>query len=65
MYSDKLRKVFEANSIDVGDVIKVEGNDILFEGELMPKTEAGHENTIVIKLKSGYNAGVMPNYEIT
>jgi glutamyl-tRNA(Gln) amidotransferase subunit D len=59
MYSDKLRKVFEANSIEVGDVIRVESKALQFEGELMPKTEAGHENTIVIKLKSGYNAGVM------
>ncbi len=59
MYSDKLRKLFDAGSIKIGDLIKVESGDLIFEGELMPKTEAGHEDAIVVKLKSGYNAGVM------
>ncbi len=64
MYSDKLRKIFEADSIAVGDIIRVEAKDLLFEGELMPKTEAGNENTIVIKLKTGYNAGITYNEKL-
>ncbi len=58
MYSTKLSKLFESKKIELGDMIKIETKNTVFEGELMPKTEAGDENTIVIKLKSGYNIGV-------
>ncbi len=59
MYSEKLSKIFEGNSIVVGDMIRVETEGLSFDGELMPKTEAGSDDTIIIKLSSGYNAGIV------
>ncbi|MEM3875587.1 MAG: hypothetical protein QXP35_00755, partial [Candidatus Micrarchaeaceae archaeon] len=56
MYNKKLQKIFDLNSIRVGDLIKIEPDNI--EGELMPKPDYSNENTIIIKLKSGYNVGI-------
>jgi glutamyl-tRNA(Gln) amidotransferase subunit D len=59
MYSEKLEKVFGAAGVEIGDIIEVESKDIKIEGTLMPKTEMGDPNTIIIKMKNGYNAGVL------
>ncbi len=59
MYSDELLKLFKSQSIGTGDAIHVESNGLEIDGELMPSTEAGNRNVIVIKLDNGYNVGVM------
>ena len=58
MYSQKIVELFDRLGIAVGDTIKVDSKELSFEGQLMPNTESGNENTIVIKLKNGYNVGV-------
>ncbi|MGI0100336.1 MAG: Glu-tRNA(Gln) amidotransferase subunit GatD [Candidatus Micrarchaeaceae archaeon] len=58
MYSDELARLFKEDSIEVGDRIMLTAKGIDMEGELMPSTEAGDPNIIVMKLKNGYNIGV-------
>lgn len=59
MYRGKAREVLKG--IEVGDRIKVKKGDRIFEGLLMPRSELGDENHIVIKLDSGYNVGINVN----
>jgi len=59
LYSDKVRAVLEKVGVSPGDRVLVEKGKEKFEGVLMPKPEsAGDPETLVIKLDSGYNAGV-------
>ena len=45
-------------SAEVGDRIKVEKAGRVYEGILMPRTELGDPNHLVLKLASGYNLGI-------
>lgn len=45
-------------NIKIGDRISVSKNTKSYEGLLMPKTELGDKECIVIKLDSGYNIGI-------
>jgi len=56
MYRGKAREVLKG--IEVGDRINVKKGDRVFEGLLMPRSELGDENHIVIKLDTGYNVGI-------
>ncbi|MBI2971397.1 MAG: Glu-tRNA(Gln) amidotransferase subunit GatD [Candidatus Aenigmarchaeota archaeon] len=56
-YSPEIRKALAAHKIAAGDRISVERDGKRYEGLLMPKS-AGDPNVIVLKLDSGYNAGV-------
>ncbi len=58
MYSDKLQKMLEKLGIGTGDTIKVESGEVKIEGELMPKTEVGDPDTVIIKMLNGYNLGI-------
>jgi glutamyl-tRNA(Gln) amidotransferase subunit D len=42
----------------VGDVIRVTSKGKVYEGILIPRSEAGDSKHVVVKLKSGYNVGV-------
>lgn len=56
MYSKDIEEKFESENIEIGDRIKAGG----YEGRLMPKAKANIEDSIVLKLDSGYNIGVEP-----
>jgi glutamyl-tRNA(Gln) amidotransferase subunit D len=43
---------------EIGDVVRVIKNSEVYEGILIPRSEYGDEEHIVLKLKSGYNIGV-------
>lgn len=58
MYSKEISEFLAKGGIKVGDRVKVEYDGISMDGELMPKTGAGSPDTVIIKLKSGYNIGV-------
>lgn len=55
-YSNKIKKALKG--ISIGERISVERGDQIYEGLLMPKTELGDENCIVLKLDNGYNIGI-------
>jgi glutamyl-tRNA(Gln) amidotransferase subunit D len=42
----------------IGDVIRVVSNEKTYEGILIPRSETGDNENVVVKLKSGYNVGV-------
>ncbi len=58
MYSDELLRAFKRNGIALGDTISLAKDGKEMIGELMPGTEAGSSNVIVLKLPSGYNIGI-------
>ncbi len=42
----------------VGDILRVTSKGKVYEGILIPRSEAGNNTYIVVKLKSGYNIGI-------
>lgn len=51
-------KLLKSRAIKVGDWIRVKRAGRVYEGILMPRTELGDPNHLVIKLDNGYNLGV-------
>jgi glutamyl-tRNA(Gln) amidotransferase subunit D len=49
----------------IGDIIRVTSNGRVYEGILIPRSETGGSNHIVIKLKSGYNVGLRVTPDVT
>jgi glutamyl-tRNA(Gln) amidotransferase subunit D len=56
MYKGAAKKILKG--IEPGDRISVKKGSRTFEGVLMPRSELGDENHIVIKLDTGYNIGI-------
>jgi glutamyl-tRNA(Gln) amidotransferase subunit D len=56
-YSKKLIDFLKGKGISEGDRIRADKSGIVYEGILMPRA-TGDEDLIVIKLDSGYNAGI-------
>ncbi len=52
-YSDRIQKILEEKGIREGDIVRVDS----LEGILMPRI-FGDEDTLIIKLKNGYNIGI-------
>lgn len=58
MYSKRIQSVLKRSKISTGDRIAVKKGKKTYEGLLMPKTDAGDPDSVVIKLDSGYNIGL-------
>ena len=58
MYSKELQEIFSRLGIKVGDTILIKSDSDSQQGILMPRTEAGGSDIIVIKRKDGYNIGI-------
>lgn len=56
-YSSSIQKLLSSLGISAGDKIRIKGKTT-FEGFLIPQTELGNPDTIVLKISSGYNIGV-------
>ncbi|MBU3896969.1 MAG: Glu-tRNA(Gln) amidotransferase subunit GatD [Nanoarchaeota archaeon] len=57
-YSKPVQTALKKVKINVGDKISIKNGNELYEGLLMPRTELGDKDSIVVKLSSGYNIGV-------
>jgi glutamyl-tRNA(Gln) amidotransferase subunit D len=57
-YRGRVLKLLRSASVKVGDRIRVKKAGRVYEGILMPRTELGDPNHIVMKLDSGYNLGI-------
>lgn len=57
-YEGYLKDFLEISNITVGDTVKVTKPGIEHEGMLLEKPDYSNENTIIIKLDSGYNIGI-------
>ena len=56
-YSGKALECLKKNNAKVGDSIKITA-DLTYSGILMPRYESGDDMHLVVKLGSGYNAGI-------
>ncbi len=57
-YRGPVGKLLESSGISVGDTIKIEKKDILYEGMLLDRSEDADDQHLVLKLDNGYNMGV-------
>ncbi len=57
-YRGQALKFLKNAGAEIGDVIHVTKDGENWEGILIPRSEIGDENHIILKLKSGYNVGV-------
>jgi len=53
-----VQKALKKVAANVGDRIRITGGGNFHEGLLMPRTELGDRDCIVLKLESGYNIGI-------
>ncbi|NUN11581.1 Glu-tRNA(Gln) amidotransferase subunit GatD [Candidatus Micrarchaeota archaeon] len=58
MYSKKVIDFLSRKKIKEFDLVKINQNGLTLEGLLLPRSDSGDEDCIVIKLASGYNAGI-------
>jgi len=57
-YRGKALEVIQKAEAEVGDMVRVTKDGEVYEGILIPRSEYGDEQYVIIKLKSGYNIGV-------
>jgi glutamyl-tRNA(Gln) amidotransferase subunit D len=57
-YSQKIRNALKRKKIKIGDRISVSKGKQTYEGLLMPRSEIGDTNSVVLKLDNGYNIGI-------
>jgi len=60
-YRGKARRILAEAGITVEDRVRVVRNSETYEGVLVPRSEYGDEEHLVLKLKSGYNIGIRPS----
>lgn len=57
-YKELAKNYLETNGISIGDTIKINKEDISYEGILLDRPEDSEDGYLVLKLDSGYNIGV-------
>jgi glutamyl-tRNA(Gln) amidotransferase subunit D len=57
-YKGEALNILKKAGCQVGDIIRVTSNKKTYEGILIPRSETGDSEHLVVKLKSGYNVGV-------
>jgi glutamyl-tRNA(Gln) amidotransferase subunit D len=58
-YRGRLREALEAAGAEVGDRLLIESGGRSYEGSLMPRLETADDRHIVLKMKTGYNIGII------
>lgn len=58
MYNKEITALFASLGISIGDSIHITSGKDTFEGVLMPRTDMGDNDIIVIKRPDGYNIGI-------
>lgn len=62
-YKGKALKMLKEVRAEIGDLIRVLKDEEIFEGVLIPRSEFGDDKHIVVKLKNGYNIGILVTRE--
>lgn len=57
-YRGSAKKLLDSSGISVGDIIKIQKEDISYQGMVLDCSEDADDQHIVLKLDSGYNIGV-------
>lgn len=63
-YKGEALRLLKQASCGVGDIIKVTSKGRIYEGILIPRSELGMEEAIIVKMKSGYNIGIQATAEV-
>jgi len=58
-YKGEALEAIKRVEVEIGDIIRITKNGEVYEGILIPRSEYGDEKHIVVKLKSGYNVGIL------
>jgi len=58
MYSKRVEDQLKKRKLRVGTTVRVTHGDRIFEGILMPKTDSGDPDCLVLKMDNGYNIGI-------
>jgi len=58
-YKGEAMNALRKAECEVGDIIRVTSKGKTYEGILIPRSETGDAKHVVIKLKSGYNIGIL------
>jgi len=64
-YKGKALEALRKAGCEVGDIVQVVSEGRKFEGILIPRSEAGEGDHVVVKLKSGYNIGIRVTAGVT
>lgn len=64
-YSQELIQLFKKLNLKIGDHLVIETPDSKVEGNLLPQTEMGNPNVIILKQKNGYNVGIAFSKDLT
>jgi glutamyl-tRNA(Gln) amidotransferase subunit D len=59
VYGNKSQQLLDSYKVKIGDSVKLISNKGDYSGIIMPRYESFNDDYIVIKLKSGYNIGVL------
>jgi glutamyl-tRNA(Gln) amidotransferase subunit D len=59
MYSERIEKLLKAKGISAGDEVRLTSPDGTLEGVLIPRPDSGNNEIVIIKLKNGYNIGML------
>jgi len=58
-YKGTALQVLKKAGAEIGDIIRITKGEESYEGVLIPRSEYGDDKHVVLKLKSGYNIGVL------
>jgi len=58
-YRGEALQLLRRAKAEIGDLIRVVRDEETYEGILIPRSEYGDEKHVVVKLKSGYNIGIL------
>ena len=57
-YKGEAFRLLKQAKAEIGDIVRIVKDEETYEGILIPRSEYGDDNHIVVKLKTGYNVGV-------
>jgi len=57
-YKGEVLQALKKAGAGIGDILRIVKDDQTFEGILIPRSEYGNEEHVVIKMRSGYNIGI-------
>jgi glutamyl-tRNA(Gln) amidotransferase subunit D len=64
-YKGKALEALKKAGCEVGDIVQVVSEGRKYEGILIPRSETGEGDHVVVKLKSGYNIGIRVTAGVT
>ncbi len=64
-YKGKALEALKKAGCEVGDIVQVVSEGRKYEGILIPRSETGEGDHVVVKLKSGYNIGISVTAGVT